>query len=145
MSVIANLKLSAAKKSQSLTPVVFRRNKLNKKLAEQIQLAQAHLAGTNYTGVRIRNVRGDDGIRRAVEVPKKIRAWWWNNDSGKISLNIRYGARVVEIAKGKTTIEIAAPSDLIPTLELVSKAVSAGDLDAQLEAASVKLREGFGK
>jgi hypothetical protein len=32
-----------------------------------------------------------------------------------------------------------------PTLELVKKAVEAGELDVQIEAASIKLREGFGK
>ena len=131
MSTLANLKLSATKKSQSVTPVVQRRNKLNRKLNEQIQLAQAHLAGTNYTGTRLRTIRDDDGIRRMVEVPKKVRAWWWNAENGKIALNVRYGARVVEITKGKTAIEIATPNDLIPTLEL--------------ETASVKLREGFVK
>jgi hypothetical protein len=80
-----------------------------------------------------------------VEVPKKVRAWWWNAENGKIALNVRYGARVVEISKGKTAVEVATPNDLIPTLELIKKAVDAGELDIQLESASVKLREGFVK
>ena len=42
MSTLAVLKLSATKKSQGVTPAVQRRNKLNRKLNEQIQLAQAH-------------------------------------------------------------------------------------------------------
>ena len=92
-----------------------------------------------------KGIRDDDGIRRTVEVPKKIRAWWWNAENGKIALNVRYGARVVEISKGKTAIEVATPNDLIPTLELIKKAVDAGELDVQLETASVKLREGFVK
>ena len=145
MSTLAVLKLSATKKSQSVTPAVQRRNKLNKKISEQIQLAKAHLAGTNYTSTRLRTIRDDDGIRRMVEVPKKVRAWWWNAENGKIALNVRYGARVVEISKGKTAVEVATPNDLIPTLELIKKAVDAGELDIQLESASVKLREGFVK
>jgi hypothetical protein len=52
---------------------------------------------------------------------------------------------VVEITKGKTAVEVATPNDLIPTLELIKKAVDAGELDIQLESASVKLREGFVK
>lgn len=145
MSTLAILKLSTTKKSQSVTPVMQRRNKLNKKIAEQIQLAKAHSAGTNYTSTRLRTIRDDDGIRRMVEVPKKVRAWWWNAENGKIALNVRYGARVVEITKGKSAVEIATPNDLIPTLELIKKAVDAGELDVQLETASVKLREGFVK
>jgi len=145
MSTLNALKLSTAKKSLNTTPVVHRRNKLGKKLWEQIQLAQAHLAGKQFTTTRFQTVRDEDGVRRSVEVPKRVRAWWWNSDNGKIALNVRYGARVVDLAKGKSTIEVAAPTDLIPTLELIKKAVEAGELDAQIESASIKLRDGFVK
>jgi hypothetical protein len=145
MSTLNALKLSTAKKSLNTTPVVHRRNKLGKKLWEQIQLAQAHLAGKQFTTTRFQTVRDDDGVRRSVEVPKRVRAWWWNSDNGKIALNVRYGARVVELAKGKSTIEVAAPTELIPTLELIKRAVEAGELDTQIESASIKLRDGFVK
>jgi hypothetical protein len=145
MSTLTALKLSAVKKSLNTTPVVHRRNKLGKKLWEQIQLAQAHLAGKQFTTTRFQTVRDEDGVRRSVEVPKRVRAWWWNSEGGKIALNVRYGARVVELAKGKSTIEVAAPTELIPTLELIKKAVEAGELDTQIETASIKLREGFTK
>ena len=96
---------------------------------------------------RTRSVGGSDqdGLRRSIELPKRVRAWWWNGDNGKIALNVRYGAKVVELAKGKSTIEVAAHTDLIPTLELLKRAVEAGELDTQIESASNKLREGFGK
>ena len=145
MSTIASLKLSATKKSQAMNPAAHRRNKLCKKLWEQIQLAQAHLEGKEFNITRFRTVTDQDGLRRSVELPKRVRAWWWNGDNGKIALNVRYGAKVVEIAKGKSTIEIATHTDLIPTLELLKRAVEAGELDIQLESASVKLREGFVK
>jgi hypothetical protein len=60
-------------------------------------------------------------------------------------LNIRYGARKIEISKGKSAVEIASAADLVPTLELIKRAVEAGELDVQIEAASIKLREGFVK
>jgi hypothetical protein len=145
MSTIATLKLSNNKKSQAMNPAAQRRNKLCKKLWEQIQLAQAHLEGKEFTTTRFRTVTDPDGLRRSVELPKRVRAWWWNGDNGKIALNVRYGAKVVEISKGKSTIEVAAQTDLIPTLELLKRAVEAGELDIQLELASVKLREGFVK
>ena len=145
MSTIASLKLSATKKSQAMNPAAHRRNKLCTKLWEQIQLAQAHLEGKEFTITRFRTVTDQDGLRRSVELPKRVRAWWWNGDNGKIALNVRYGAKVVEIAKGKSTIEVATHTDLIPTLELLKRAVEAGELDIQLESASVKLREGFVK
>ena len=61
------------------------------------------------------------------------------------TLNIRYGARKIEISKGKSAVEIATAADLVPTLELIKQAVESGELDAQIEAASIKLREGFVK
>lgn len=42
-------------------------------------------------------------------------------------------------------IELAAQADLIPTLETLKAAVSAGELDAQIEVMSGALRKGFVK
>jgi hypothetical protein len=50
---------------------------------------------------------------------------------------------VLELSKGKTSIEIAGAQDLVPALETVKVAVLAGELDAQIEAASGALRSGF--
>jgi hypothetical protein len=51
---------------------------------------------------------------------------------------------VLELAKGKWAVELAGEKDLVPTLELLKGAVLAGELDAQIEVASDKLRDGFG-
>jgi hypothetical protein len=40
---------------------------------------------------------------------------------------------------------MATVAELVPTLELIKQAVEAGELDAQIEAAALKLREGFVK
>lgn len=66
-------------------------------------------------------------------------------EAGKIAVSIRYGTRVVEISKGKSAIEVATGDELLKALSLVAKAVEAGELDAQIESASNKLKEGFGK
>jgi len=142
---LQSLKVTAAKKSLAHNPQAHRRMKLAKKLWEQIQLAKAQAEGTNLTLTRFRTVTNDEGIRRSVEVPRRVRAWWWTTDTNKLALNLRYGARAVEFSKGKATVEIGAVADLVPTLELLKRAVEAGELDAQIEAASIKLREGFKK
>lgn len=145
MSALSTLKLSASKKAGAFNPVALRRNKLLKKIADQIALAKAQAEGGQYTAIKLRTITGEDGFRRSVELPQKVRQWWWPIESGKLALNIRYGARAIEFAKGKSTVEIANISDLIPTLETIQKAVETGELDQQIEAASIKLREGFGK
>jgi hypothetical protein len=50
---------------------------------------------------------------------------------------------LIEFAKCKTAVEVASKADMVPTLELSKHAVEAGELDAQMNAASVNLREGF--
>ena len=145
MSTLSALKLTAAKRSTGISPQVNRRMKLLKKIDDQIGLAKALATGGTYTTSRFRTVKDDEGGSRSVEIQKKVRPWWFPTETGKIALSIRYGARVVEISKGKSAIEVASGDDLINALVLVKKAVESGELDAQIESASIKLREGFGK
>lgn len=145
MATLASLKLVAAKKPTSMPPVVQRRNKLCGKLFEQIQLARAQSQGETYAPTKTKTVTNSEGERVAVTVPKRIKPWWFVSDSGKCCVSIRYGARVLEIAKGKTAIEVASPDALIEALEAVSAAVLAGELDSQIEAVSGQLRSGFQK
>jgi hypothetical protein len=145
MSTLSALKLTAAKRSTGISPQVNRRMKLLKKIDDQIALAKALATGGTYTTSRFRTVKDDEGGSRSVEIQKKVRPWWFPTETGKIALSIRYGARVVEISKGKTAIEVASGEDLVNALSVVRKAVDAGELDTQIETASIKLREGFGK
>jgi len=52
-------------------------------------------------------------------------------------------ARRLNWTKNKTTVEVADVAELINTLNVIKAAVLAGELDAQIEAASGQLRSGF--
>ena len=145
IAFLQSLKVTAAKKTVSNNPQVHRRMKLARKLWEQIQLAKSQADGIQFTMTKFRTVTDPDGSRRSVEIPRRVRAWWWTTEANKLALNIRYGARKLEISKGKSAVEIATAAELVPTLELIKQAVEAGELDAQIEAAAVKLRDGFVK
>ena len=146
MSVLTSLKLVAAKKPAKQPPVVQRRNKLSNKLWEQVQLARAQKSGETFLPTRMRSVRDPEtGLRKDVEVPKRVKPWWFVADNGKVCLNVKYGAKVLELAKGKGAIEVAGPEELIKTLETIKTAVEAGELDTQIELASQSLSEGFQK
>ena len=144
-TLLQSLKITAAKKTVSNNPQVLRRMKLARKLWEQIQLAKSQAGGANFALTRFRSVVVPDGSRRSVETPRRVRAWWWTTETNRLALSIRYGARKLEISKGKSAVEIATAAELVPTLELIKQAVEAGELDAQIEAAAVKLRAGFVK
>ena len=143
MSTIAQLKLSNTKRSTQLSPIEHRRNKLANKIGEQILLAQAQAAGETYTQKRYKIQRNEDGSSRTVEVAKRVRQWWWAAEGGRVCLNIRYGSKVLELAKGKSTVEVANNDELIGTLSMIQSAVTAGELDTQIEAASGAVRKGF--
>jgi hypothetical protein len=146
MSVLTNLKLVVAKKPAKQPPVVQRRNKLSSKIWEQVQLARAQKSGETFSPTRMRSVRDPDtGLRKTVEVPKRVKPWWFVADNGRVCLSVKYGAKVLELAKGKGVIEVAGPEELIKTLETIKTAVEAGELDGQIEAASQSLSAGFQK
>ena len=144
MNALNGLKLVGAQKPTQLPAIQQRRNKLAKRLWEQIELAKAQQAGTTFAPTRFRSVvQNDTGLRKQVEVPKRVKAWWFVADNGKLVLSVRYGTKVLELAKGKWAVEVGSDKDLVGVLEVVKAAVLAGDLDAQIDAASDKLREGF--
>jgi hypothetical protein len=146
MATLATLKLSTAVKPTHMPAVQVRRNKLIKRLWEQMELAKAQLAGTQFAPIKFRSYQDKEtGLRKQVETTKRVKQWWFTADNGKLVMNVRYGARVIELAKGKSSIEIGGTEQLLPTLELIKQAVEAGELDTQIEAAANKLRDGFGK
>jgi hypothetical protein len=60
-------------------------------------------------------------------------------------VSIRYGTQLIELAKGKGSIEVESAAALIKVLELVKQAVEAGELDTQITNASINVRKVFKK
>jgi len=145
-SVIATLKLTAARKSRALPDVVKRRNKLLQKLSEQRELAVALSQGQRYAPKRLRSLRdAETGARIVKEVCVRIKPWFWTGERGETMLAINYGSKQIELAKGKNAIEVGSAINLVSVLDTVIDAVKSGELDAAIEAASTKLRDGFKK
>jgi len=142
MSVLSALKLVAAKQQRVTDPTQLRRAKLIGKLDEQIQLALAQAAGASYTPTRTKRVKDAEGNVSTVEASRRVRPWWWAVDGGKVCVAIRYGNRVMELAKGKTAVEVT-PSALAETLAVLREAVAGGELDAQIEAVSATVAKRF--
>jgi hypothetical protein len=144
MSALSTLKLVAARKPQQMPTIQLRRNKLSNKLWEQIQLAKSQISGEPFVVTRFRSVKDPEtGLRRQVEMPKRIRAWWFVTENGKVCVSIRYGSWTLELSKGKPSVEVASADELVVALETIKKAVEAGELDAQIETASAGLKSGF--
>jgi hypothetical protein len=146
MSGLSALKLVQAKPQAASSPQHARRQKLSTKLAEQIQLAKAQQAGTEFSPVRVRTVKDEvTGQSRQVEVPKQLKPWWWTDERGKLCITVRYGARTLEIVEGKNAIETDSIAEVITTLQVIRTAVDSGELDKRIEAVMGQVKAGFAK
>jgi hypothetical protein len=143
MSQLATLKLTAAKKPAIQPLIVQQRSKLAKRLFEQMELAKSQRDGTAYIQMRVKTITGIDGEPKSIEVHKRVKAWWFTADNGKLCLLVRYGSKVIELARGKSAVEVTTLDELVSALATIKAAVEAGELDAQIQAASSQLREGF--
>ncbi len=145
MQMFSKLKLVSAQ-VERFSPVMARRAKLTSKIDHQIAAAKAAADGVVYAAKRQKFVKDDEtGARKQVEADTKVKHWWWTASSGKLMLAIKYGAKTIELAKGKNAIELASLQEVIDALGAVKEAVVAGELDAQIELVSGSLRAGFGK
>ena len=143
MSQLATLKLTAAKKPATQPLIMQQRSKMAKRLFEQMELARSQRDGTAYIQMRVKTITSIEGEPKSIEVQKRVKEWWFTADNGKLCLLVRYGSKVIELARGKTAVEVTTLDELVSALATIKAAVEAGELDAQIQAASSQLREGF--
>jgi hypothetical protein len=92
---------------------------------------------------KFRTITDTEGNRRSVELPKRVRPWWFTGEQGQLVLQIHYGSQVLELARGKTAVEVSDTKALVTTLQVVHTAVMAGELDTQIESAANTLKSRF--
>ncbi len=147
MSTLNSLKLVISKKSKTVAPIVVRRNKLCAKLDEQLKLCEAKKEGKQYTPTHLKAVVDKQtGERITTETVKKVREWFWINESGKINLAVKYGAKTLPLnRKGANAIELNDGDELIGTLKKLKVMVANGELDEAINEMSLETRKAFGK
>ena len=143
MAALQGLKLITAKRQTAINPVQFRRNKLSQRVQEEIALAQAAVEQRIYVKQRQRSVKDSSGIRNTITTQVRVKQWWWTQDNGKLALSIRYGSKIIALSPKCNAVECSTLTDVVAALTTIKAAVDAGELDAQIAAASEKLREGF--
>jgi hypothetical protein len=146
-SILSSFKFVNAKRQTNVDPIQFRRQKLSEKIGHQIALAIALKNGETYTVKRQRNVRDEaSGLSTSVEVSRKVKQCWFvNSDTKKVAVQLRYGSRVIDFAKGKNAIEVNDGDELIQALTKLRDAVLGGELDTQIEIASEAVKARFKK
>ena len=122
-----------------------RRSKLLEKLDDQLAMIQAKLAGETYTRTRMVMKENEAGERVQVERIKRLRPWYWMTGSGSCFFSVWYGSKVIELKPGMTAISVSKIDELPDAIRAVMEAVTAGELDAQIEDVAEKGTAAFKK
>ena len=129
MALLNSHKLTLYKRTNQNNSFLKRRRKLIAKIDEQILIA----TDSNYKPTKTKWVQNEDGTERKLEMPKRIRRWWYEQQGGTILLTIRYGNKVIEFEQGKNAIELSSKVELEPTLQSIKQAVDNGEFGTLLE------------
>ena len=85
MALLNSHKLTLYEQTNRNNSFLKRRRKLIAKIDEQILIA----TDSNYRPTKTKLVRNEDGTERKLEIPKRIRRWWCEQQGGTILLTIR--------------------------------------------------------
>lgn len=88
--------------------------------------------------------RDDAGNKQRIQREKIVRAWFWPDVSG-LSMVVRYGARPLELAKGKRALTVPSIDAIPEAISTVIAAVKAGELDTAMETAIAANKSKMGK
>ena len=103
------------------------------KLYEQILAVQAALSGEECFGKKTVTETDDDGNKTSTTVPKRINKWFYTNNGTDWYLEIKYGNRVLQLAKDKSAIVVGDLANMVTVLTQVKEAVAAKELDTAIE------------
>ena len=101
--------------------------------------------GETFTQKRMKKITDKvSGQTSLVEVDKRVKTWWFTNtDTKKIAVQLFYGNKVIDLAKGKNAVEVSSSDELMVVLSKLQEGVLDGFLDANIEMTSKFLRARF--
>lgn len=140
MGYLDGLKVVTAVKPANISPIFNKRNRLTEKLYAQIECAKAKAEGREYFVKYANTSKTENGEIVESQQLKRIKPWWYRSADGKLILEIRYANKRLELAKGKTGIEVDNINALLPAIEVLIKAIESGELDNSINAVSHNLR-----
>ncbi len=138
---LSGLNFTTVKKTATVDVTVAARDKLLEAISAQLTLAAEFLEhGKILPRKKDKREKGSDGAWTTTEVEYVPRTWWFTHD-GQVYANVRYGNRPLVFENGKSAIVIGDNANIIPTLELVYKAVAAKELDAIIMSTRKRIKK----
>ena len=136
MIQLADVKLVSAVRPTFQDPVALKRSKFISRVSEQLEIAN-HL----MKGEQIPFTSFHDPV--SLKRPRKVSPWWWIDKEGKYLMTIKYGSKVIELAKGKSAVQAETLEQIIEVLKSLKQATSNGELDVLLTQAGELIRKKF--
>ena len=136
MIQLADVKLVSAVRPTFQDPVALKRSKFISRVSEQLEIANLSMKGEQ---IPFTSFHDPVTLKR----PRKVSPWWWIDKDGKYLMAIKYGSKVIELAKGKPAVQAETLDQIIEVLKSLKLATSNGELDLHLTQASVLIRKKF--
>ena len=128
MSYLAKLNLKTVQRVTQKDPVIARREKLLAGIAEQKLVLDAMARGESYV-TRVKRWKADgNGDKTLVEVPKRVRPWFFQQDNGWY-VQCRYGSRILAISGRSNAVFVNKLDEVAAVLEVFGAAADSGELD----------------
>ena len=134
MSMLAKLNVKSVQRAQYKSPAEQRRTKLLSAIEEQMRVFEAALKGEEYLLAVRKWKLNAEGERVRVDAEKRVRAWFFEQDSGYY-VQCKYGARTLPIADKGNAVFVKQLAEVGAVLEAFYKA-AAGEFDAAMEIAA---------
>ncbi len=135
MSSLAKLNLKTVQRMVQKDPVIARREKLIAAIGEQKLVLDAMMRGDAYI-TRVQRWKDDgNGNKALVELPKKVRPWFFQQDNGWY-VQCRYGARPLMLDAKSNAVFVTKREEVATALNAIEAAVKAGELDEAIAAVS---------
>jgi hypothetical protein len=136
MIQLADVKLVSAVRPTFQDPVTLKRSKFISRVSEQLEIANLLMKGEQ---IPFTSFNDPVSLKR----PRKVSPWWWTDKDGKYLMTIKYGSKVIELAKGKPAVQAENLNQIIEVLKSLKLATSNGELDLHLTQASELIRKKF--
>ena len=136
MIQLADVKLVSAVRPTFQDPVALKRTKFISRVSEQLEIANLLMKGEQ---IPFTSFHDPVSLKR----PRKVSPWWWIDKDGKYLMTIKYGSKVIELAKGKPAVQAETLNQIIEVLKSLKLATSNGELDLHLTQASELIRKKF--
>lgn len=133
MAHLKRMRTLKALEYKALKKALLRRNTLIANLQEQLNEAEAFLAGRTPLSYRKVWVNAPDGSRIQIEKSRRIRRWFWVDKQGAF-VTAWYSSKQLTFNDGATTIHVSHKSRIPGAIRQLIRAANAGELDQSLEA-----------